>query len=193
VRGVLFRLPEDRGKSTRESWSSRSRGLSPEERCPLKRGKLAASVPLAAHRPTASAACPGLTLSQLVTAERTTTALRPIAPDLMITIPDARRLLGARFPKNPTGMLAAGSALRLGSAGHAHSDDWVPPSHRCRFDWVCGRSTKRGNSLPIAVGDPAAGEVIRRKLNDDPVAGEHANIVLAHLTGQMGENGVAVF
>ena len=45
--------------------------------------------------------------------------------------------------------------------------------------------------LTMAERDPSAGKVIRRKLDRDPIAGEHADIVLPHLAGQMAQHVLA--
>ena len=49
-----------------------------------------------------------------------------------------------------------------------------------------------GASL-IAIGDATTGEVVGRELHLDPVAGEDADVMHAHLPGDMGQNLVAIF
>src|SRR5262245_4048839 len=48
------------------------------------------------------------------------------------------------------------------------------------------------SSLLHPKGDSAAGEVIGRELDLDAIAGEDADVVLAHLPGDAGEDGMAV-
>jgi hypothetical protein len=47
-------------------------------------------------------------------------------------------------------------------------------------------------SLLHPEGDSAAGEVVGRELDLDAIAGEDADVVLAHLPGDASEDGVAV-
>jgi hypothetical protein len=47
--------------------------------------------------------------------------------------------------------------------------------------------------LAVTEGDAAAGEVVGGELDGDAVAGEDADVVLAHLAGEVTEDGVAVF
>src|SRR3954469_21382804 len=44
--------------------------------------------------------------------------------------------------------------------------------------------------LSVSVGDAAAGQVVRRQLDLHLVAGEDADVVLAHLSGDGGEDGM---
>src|SRR3954467_4349973 len=46
--------------------------------------------------------------------------------------------------------------------------------------------------LLVPVDDAAAGQVVRRELNHDPVLGQDADVVLAHLAADVGENAVPV-
>src|SRR5699024_772986 len=46
--------------------------------------------------------------------------------------------------------------------------------------------------LLVAVGDPAAAQVVRGELHDDPVLREDANVVLPHLARDVGEHFVTV-
>src|SRR5215210_1181881 len=53
------------------------------------------------------------------------------------------------------------------------------------------RTFKLGSLLLVAVNDPAAREVVRRKLHLDAIAREDADVVLAHLPRDLRENIVA--
>src|SRR3954466_3606111 len=44
----------------------------------------------------------------------------------------------------------------------------------------------------VAIGDPSATEVVRRQLNLDAVTGKDPDVVHAHLSGDVGQHGVAV-
>src|SRR2546423_5774447 len=44
----------------------------------------------------------------------------------------------------------------------------------------------------VPVDDPAAGQVVGRQLHDHPVLGQDADVVLAHLAADVGENAVPV-
>src|SRR3954463_14173453 len=46
--------------------------------------------------------------------------------------------------------------------------------------------------LLVPVDDATAGQVVRRELNHDPVLGQDADVVLAHLAADVGENTVTV-
>src|SRR3954454_239744 len=48
-------------------------------------------------------------------------------------------------------------------------------------------------ALPVPVGDSTAVEVVRTELDLDLVARKDADVVLAHLPGDRGENGMATF
>src|SRR5262245_57693108 len=50
---------------------------------------------------------------------------------------------------------------------------------------------KPWRSGAVSIGDPAAGQVVRRQLDLDLVPGEDADVVLAHLPGDGRENVVA--
>lgn len=50
-----------------------------------------------------------------------------------------------------------------------------------------------GGWLLETVGDAAAGEVVGRKLDLDPVAGQDADVELAHFAGNVGQHFVTVF
>src|SRR4051794_31207746 len=54
------------------------------------------------------------------------------------------------------------------------------------------RETSRGRGLLVPVDDPTAGQVVRRELDDDPVLGEDADVVLPHLAADVGEDLVPV-
>src|SRR5690606_14499412 len=54
-----------------------------------------------------------------------------------------------------------------------------------------GYGVVTGCSL-VAVDDPTAAEVIRRELHHDPILGEDADVVLAHLAADVREHLVAV-
>src|SRR5450432_4014739 len=58
-----------------------------------------------------------------------------------------------------------------------------------RFDLHCCPSMER---LLVAVDDAAAGEVVRAELDDDPVTGQDADVVHAHLAADMSEHLVTV-
>ena len=45
----------------------------------------------------------------------------------------------------------------------------------------------------VAVGDPTAGQVVGREFHLNPVAGKDADVVHAHLSGDMGQHLVAIF
>src|SRR6476660_8565141 len=47
--------------------------------------------------------------------------------------------------------------------------------------------------LLVAVGDPATGEVVGCELDLNPIAGEDADVVHAHLAGDVREDLVAIF
>lgn len=47
--------------------------------------------------------------------------------------------------------------------------------------------------LSGAIHNASLGQVVGRKFNRDLVAGEDADIVLAHLAGDMGRHGMTVF
>src|SRR5215469_3349679 len=65
---------------------------------------------------------------------------------------------------------------------------------------ACARSDKRrglslastSSGLAEAIGDAPLGEIIRRHLDHDLVTGQHADAVLAHLAGGMGDDFMAV-
>src|SRR5581483_2393315 len=57
--------------------------------------------------------------------------------------------------------------------------------------WIGGRCRGRRGSL-VAVGDATAGQVVGRELDLDPVAGEDADVVHAHLPGDVCEHLVPV-
>src|SRR3954463_9220104 len=46
--------------------------------------------------------------------------------------------------------------------------------------------------LLVPIDDAAAGQVVRRELHDDPVLRQDADVVLAHLAADVGENAVPV-
>ena len=48
-------------------------------------------------------------------------------------------------------------------------------------------------SLTTAVDNPAFAEIVRRQLHGDAIPGENANVVLAHLPGNMCGHDVSVF
>src|SRR5688500_13539886 len=53
--------------------------------------------------------------------------------------------------------------------------------------------TARGaDRLPVSVDDPPARQVVRRKLDLDPIAGEDLDAVTPHLPGRVAEGLVAV-
>src|SRR5947209_17856252 len=53
------------------------------------------------------------------------------------------------------------------------------------------RLTRSVRSL-VAVDDAPASQVVRRQLDDDPVLGQDADVVLPHLAADMGQNLVAI-
>jgi hypothetical protein len=48
------------------------------------------------------------------------------------------------------------------------------------------------SELLVSVHDPPAGEVVRRELDDDPVLGQDADIVLPHLATDVGQDSMTV-
>src|ERR1044072_9762285 len=64
-------------------------------------------------------------------------------------------------------------------------------SHMGFTDGRTFKSAPSGCGLAVAVGDPAAGEVIRRELDLDAVARRDADVVLGHLPGDRCEDGVS--
>src|SRR3954470_16216 len=46
--------------------------------------------------------------------------------------------------------------------------------------------------LLVAVDDPPTGQVVRRKLDDDPVLGKDADVVLPHLAGDVSQHLVTI-
>src|SRR5262245_18150309 len=55
-----------------------------------------------------------------------------------------------------------------------------------------GRSRHGWVPSLVAVDDPPAGEVVRREFDDDLVLGQDANVVLAHLAADVGQDPVSV-
>src|SRR4051812_45403373 len=57
-----------------------------------------------------------------------------------------------------------------------------------------GRRTTVGPTVRslVAVDDAPAGQIVRRKLDDDPVLGQDANVVLSHLAADVGQDFVAI-
>lgn len=47
--------------------------------------------------------------------------------------------------------------------------------------------------LLVPIGDPTTSQVVGRQLNLDAIAGENTDVVHPHLSGNMGQNFVAVF
>jgi hypothetical protein len=48
-------------------------------------------------------------------------------------------------------------------------------------------------SLLVSIGDPTSGEVVRGEFNLDLVTGQDSDVMHPHLSGDMGQNLVAVF
>jgi hypothetical protein len=57
----------------------------------------------------------------------------------------------------------------------------------------CWARRRRLALLQVPEGDAPLGEVVGRKLQRDAVAGQDADVVLAHLAGAVGDQAVAVF
>src|SRR6187551_792116 len=61
---------------------------------------------------------------------------------------------------------------------------------------VCLNSQSDGTSprdpLLVAVDDAPTGQVVRRKLDDDPVLGKDADVVLPHLAGDVSQHLVTI-
>lgn len=58
---------------------------------------------------------------------------------------------------------------------------------------AAGSRSRRGTTFDMAEGDAALGEVIRRELERNLVAGENSDVVLAHLAVGVGDELVTVF
>src|SRR5688572_5784802 len=61
---------------------------------------------------------------------------------------------------------------------------------RSHMGFTDGRTFMDGLRLAVAVGDPAAGEVVGGELDLDAVARGDADVVLAHLPGDGGQDGM---
>ena len=57
-------------------------------------------------------------------------------------------------------------------------------------------ATRRGGGrllVPVPEGDSPLGEIVRRQLDVHPVTSENANVMLAHFSGHVRDDVVAVF
>src|SRR4051794_25321472 len=64
--------------------------------------------------------------------------------------------------------------------------------HLSQIGLTLGLTFTAALSSLVAVDDAAPGEVVGRELHDDPVLGEDADVVLAHLAADVGEDLVSV-
>ena len=104
--------------------------------------------------------------------------------------PDLEPLL---VRKVDSGDACDGSALpllvtRIAADDHGRA---VPLDHAAALAHGLDGRTDLHRELPVPVGDPTAIEVVGTQLDLDLVAGEDANVVLPHPTGDGREHGVA--
>src|SRR4051794_28224880 len=64
--------------------------------------------------------------------------------------------------------------------------------HFSQMGLTLARTFIEGSRSLVAVGDATSGEVVRGELHLDPIAGEDADVVHAHLPGDVREDLVAV-
>jgi hypothetical protein len=93
------------------------------------------------------------------------------------------------FPSKPQRVVAWAFALGNAFIDIGWNNRGLADARISRILWVSGRSCASGHE---AVGDSALGEIIWCQFDQDLVAGENANSVLAHLAGGMTEDLMAV-
>jgi len=106
-----------------------------------------------------------------------------VAPDDPALVAD---LLDARLDLHRSGLClsACGTTRPRGSAG-AGGADGVTDNPQT--------SVRRRDAVSLVpVDDPPSGEVVRRQLDDDPVLGQDADVMLTHLAADVGQHPVAV-
>src|SRR5262245_22195198 len=69
----------------------------------------------------------------------------------------------------------------------------MPRTSQTEEEKSTARRDRCCRKLPFPVNDPAFGQIVRRKFDPNPIARHDADKVLAHPTGNMGQNDVSTF
>src|SRR5690242_17777783 len=85
------------------------------------------------------------------------------------------------------------SSTRAGTTASGTMPPWASSALRRGLSLASTSARRAGAGLFESVGDAPLGEVIGRHFHENLVSGKHADSVLAHFAGRMGDDLVSIF